>query len=153
MSPDAYSHFLETAIPSYAKANTTSGRWVESEAMARSHKVYQSLLPEGLETPNNHLFNIIENENKAIVGHLWVKVDENSQAKSAFILSLEIYERYRRKGYAKAALHTVEQVVAELGATSLGLHVFSYNSAAINLYADAGYQVISQSMQKPITLS
>jgi ribosomal protein S18 acetylase RimI-like enzyme len=150
MNEESFSNYLQIAIPSYAKDNIDSGRWEESEALARSRKAHESLLPEGVATINNYLFNVIENESKENLGHIWVKVEDNIHTKSAFIYDIEIFEQYRRKGYAKFALGCIEQVVADLGATSLGLHVFNHNSAAIGLYNSIGYQTVSHNMQKPI---
>ena len=79
-----------------------------------------------------------------------LQVEDIIRTKSAFIYDIEIYEAHRRKGYAKSALGHIEKVVADLGASSLGLHVFNHNSAAINLYNNIGYQTVSHSMQKSI---
>lgn len=153
MNEDAFSDYLETAIPAYARDNVDAGRWDESGALERSRKDHEALLPNGVETCDNYLFNIIENESSNNVGYIWVKVEDNIRTKSAFIYDIEIYEAFRRKGYAKSALGRIEKVVADLGASSLGLHVFKQNSAAIALYNSMGYQTVSHNMQKPIQLN
>ncbi len=153
MNQEAFSHYLEIAIPSYAKENIESGRWDESEALERSKQAHESLLPEREETKNNYLFNIIELQSQGSVGHIWVKVEDNIRTKSAFIYDIEIYENHRRKGYAKSALGCIEKVISDLGASSLRLHVFKHNSAAINLYNSIGYQTVSYNMQKPIRVT
>ena len=71
-----------------------------------------------------------------------------THTKSAFIYDIEILEQYRRKDHAKSALNSIEKIVADLGATSLGLHVFKQNIAAIGLYQSIGYQTVSLYMQK-----
>lgn len=153
MNEEAFSNFLQMAIPAYAKDNVDSGRWEESEALERSKKAHESLLPEGLATKNNYLFTIHEIEDKNNVGHTWVKIDDNVSTKSAFIYDIEILEPYRRKGFAKSALVNIEKIVGNLGATSLGLHVFNHNSAALALYNSIGYQTVSHNMQKPIQIT
>ena len=151
MNEESFSDYRKQAIPAYAKDNVESGRWEKSEALERSEQDFDRLLPEGLGSKSNYLFNVIENESGKNVGHIWVKVEDNIRTKSAFIYDIEIYEHYRRKGYAKSGLRCIEKVVADLGATTLGLHVFNYNSAAMALYNSIGYQVVSHNMSKVIS--
>ena len=105
---------------------------------------------DGLGSHNNYLFNVIESKNSIIVGYIWVKVEDHIHVKSAFIYDVGISENHRRKGYAKSALRCIEKVVADLGVTSLGLHVFNQNAGAKALYNSMGYQVVSQNMRKVI---
>ncbi|WP_237324242.1 GNAT family N-acetyltransferase [Vibrio penaeicida] len=152
MDSASFSEYLKIVIPSYASDNVKSGRWEQSEALERSKEDYALLLPEGLNSENNFLFNVVENTNGTDVGYIWVKVETHIHTKSAFIYDVGIYKEYRRKGYAKSALHCIEKVAAELGATSLGLHVFNHNSAAQALYSSIGYQVVSHNMKKVIVV-
>ncbi|GEA52278.1 N-acetyltransferase [Vibrio inusitatus NBRC 102082] len=150
MDREAFTEYLKIAIQSYAKVNVDSGRWDESESLERSEKAHETLLPDGERTKNNYLFTITENNSQNRVGHTWVKIEDNIHTKSAFIYDIEIYEAHRRNGYAKSALGCIEKIVTELGASSLGLHVFNQNAAAIALYRSIGYQTISHNMQKTI---
>lgn len=145
-----YLAFIEMAIPAYAQANIDSGRWDVSDALERARNSYNSLLPQGIETQENYIFIIKETISNEKVGHIWVKVEEAVPTKPAFIYDVEIYENYRRKGYGKSALQAIEKYVSTLGAKSLGLHVFSHNSAARALYESAGYRVSGHNMQKII---
>ncbi|KJY73823.1 GNAT family N-acetyltransferase [Vibrio nigripulchritudo] len=147
MNEETFREYLNLAIPSYAKNNIESGRWDENGSLEKSKKEYDHLLPEGLESKNNYLFNVIEHNNNNNVGYIWVKVD----SKSAFIYDIGIFEDYRRKGYAKSALNLIEGVVSKLGVTSIGLHVFHQNSGAQDLYNNLGYQVVSHNMCKAIS--
>ncbi len=150
MDDEAFCHYLEIAIPAYADDNISSGRWEASDALERSKQSYTDLLPQRHETKNNSLFNIIVSGRQETVGHIWIKIEDHTHTKSAFIYDIEIYKVHRRNGYAKAALSCIESVVAEMGASSLGLHVFNNNPGAINLYESIGFQAVSQNMQKKI---
>tara|TARA_B110000238_G_C16113773_1_gene433898 strand:- start:411 stop:890 length:480 start_codon:yes stop_codon:yes gene_type:complete len=150
MNEKSFSDYRKLSIPAYAKDNVDSGRWQESESLERSTLDFDRLLPEGVVSKNHYLFNIIENESSKNVGYIWVKLEDNIRTKSAFIYDIEINKSFRRKGYAKSGLRCIEKVVAELGATSLGLHVFNHNSAALALYNSMGYQTLSHNMQKTI---
>lgn len=153
MSEMEFSDYLKGAIPAYAKENTESGRWEETDALERSKKEYELLLPQGRDTKDNYLFNVIENTSNNKVGYIWVKFEVNIRTKSAFIYDIEIFESHRRKGYAKSGLSCIEKVVTDMGATNLGLHVFNHNSAAIALYNSIGYRKISCNMQKVLNES
>lgn len=151
MNEESFSHYRQHAIPAYAKDNVESGRWQESGALERSEQDFDRLLPEGLSSKSNYLFNVIENESGNNVGYIWVKVEDNLHTKSAFIYDIEIYENYRRRGYAKSGLRCIEKMVADLGVTTLGLHVFNHNSAAMALYNSFGYQLVSHNMSKIVS--
>ena len=153
MTEEAFSDYLLIAIPAYARDNIDSGRWDPSDALVRSRKAHDLLLPEGVATEDNYLFNILSGESKNTVGYVWVKIENNISSKSAFIYDIEIYEPHRRKGYAKSALSGIETFVAGLGATTLGLHVFKHNSAAVALYRSIGFEMVSHNMQKPIRIN
>ena len=150
MNEVSFAEYLKAIIPVYANDNVESGRWEKSEALERAKKDYARLLPQGLESENDYLFNVIENISSKDVGYIWVKVEEHNQTKSAFIYDVGIDENYRRKGYARAALYCIEKVVADLGVTSLGLNVFNHNVGAQALYNSLGYQVVSHNMKKSI---
>ncbi|MFK8050820.1 MAG: GNAT family N-acetyltransferase [Halioglobus sp.] len=152
MNEESFSDYIQIAIPVYAKSNVDSGRWEESQSLALSKSVHASLLPDGNLTKDNYLFNIVDGGSDVKLGHIWVKIEDHSGNLSGFIYDLEIYPAFRRRGYAKLALGILEELVAGLGATSLRLHVFNQNSAAIDLYNSLGYQTVSHNMQKQIAL-
>ncbi len=62
MNEEAFSDYLQIAIQAYARDNVDSGRWDESDALERSIKEHEALLPEGVETKDNYLFNVVDNE-------------------------------------------------------------------------------------------
>ncbi|WP_432454199.1 MULTISPECIES: GNAT family N-acetyltransferase [unclassified Agarivorans] len=150
MNDESFSKYQNIMIPAYANENVQSGRWDKSGALERSKNECFNLLPEGLKSKNNYLFDVIENTSGDHAGYIWVKVEDQASSKSAFIYDVGIYENYRRKGYAKSALHLIEKVVAEQGVTSIGLHVFNQNTGAQYLYNSIGYQMVSHNMRKII---
>ncbi len=151
MSEESFNAYLERAIPSYAKDNIESGRWEETDAILRSRMAHEELLPRGVITPGNHLFEIRDINEDITVGHAWVSIDDTENIKTAFIYDIEIEEKYRRKGYATSALSNIEDFVSTMGVSSLGLHVFHFNEAAKSLYARYGFNIVSQNMQKQLS--
>jgi ribosomal protein S18 acetylase RimI-like enzyme len=147
MSPESYARFLETTIPSYAEVNVAVGRWPAEGALERSRADHEKMLPLGLATPDNYLFDIHDAAAQT-VGSLWVAMLDRSGVRTAFIYNVEIDAPYRRQGHAKRAFTALEPIARELGTNTIGLHVFAYNTAAQALYESLGYRVTGLNMQK-----
>lgn len=153
MTDTEYNNFLEILVSGYAEDNIESGRWSKEVAFKRSKTELDKDLPQGLETPNNHIL-IIRNMKMGIgVGHLWVKITENFGEKSAWISDVYIIPEFRRRGFAKAAFKSLDIFSKKLGVTSIGLHVFSHNDAAQALYRKLGYDTTGINMIKKLPIN
>ena len=150
MSTPDYVQYLEHAVPEYARENVESGRWLYEGAIERSRSDHERLLPEGIETRNNYLFNILSPEDGCIAGSLWLSIEAHAQNSSAFIYDIEVKKNYRRKGLATSALIEIEAFVQALDIKNLGLHVFRQNTSAQKLYASLGYHTVSTNMAKSL---
>ncbi|MBC8352065.1 MAG: GNAT family N-acetyltransferase [Planctomycetes bacterium] len=150
MSDEAFTSYFENAVVGYAKDNIEAGRWPQVGAYERSRADFEESLPQGLQTPNNHLFEIVSKENGTSVGVLWFAVVEQHGIKSAFVYDIEIEPQYRRKGFAEAACNALESRVRELGLTNIGLHVFGNNMGAQALYKKLGFRVTGLNMLKVV---
>jgi ribosomal protein S18 acetylase RimI-like enzyme len=148
MPAGTYPTYLEAAILGYAHENVTAGRWPEPGSMERSRDDFLSLLPAGLATPDNHLFELLDKEDGAVVGFVWYAMQRKRGACTAFIYDLEILEAHRRQGHGTRALAAVEQHAAKLGATAMALNVFTGNRAAQDLYSRSGFVVTNMNMLK-----
>ena len=148
MSAETFAHYQEAAVAGYAKENVDSGRWPEEDAIERSQADFAASLPQGLNTPDNYLFEIIAGDDGKCVGYIWFAVVEKNGLRSAFVYDIEIKPEFRRKGYAEATFNALEPLVLKLGLSSIGLHVFSQNIGVQNLYRKLGYGVTSVNMQK-----
>lgn len=137
MTQPEYAAWLAAIIPAYAEDKVASGQWAEDAALELSKKEYGELLPQGTETPDNHLFTILD-EKAALVGVLWFAVKTKSNARIAFIFDVTVLEARRRQGHAKRALLALEAEVRNLGLSGIALHVFGHNTAAQALYAKLG---------------
>lgn len=138
--------YLEKAVPAYAADNVRAGYWSEQEALERSRKSFDGLLPQGIKTENNYLFRIELKESGEKVGMLWMK--HEAPHPHGFIFDIELDEKQRGKGYGKQAMLALEEFGKGLGLETIGLHVFAYNTAAMKLYRGLGYEVTSQNMTK-----
>ena len=151
MSSEEYIRYLETVAADYAKDNVTSGRWPAKGALARSKADLNTLLPQGLATPNHYLFDIKLTESGPTVGVLWFAIVEQYDVRSAFVYDIKIEPEFRHQGHAKAAFAMLEQRARALGLSSIGLHVFRQNTAAQALYSKLGYNVTGINMLKKLT--
>jgi RimJ/RimL family protein N-acetyltransferase len=146
-APD-FAAYLELTIPQYAREKVAAGNWNEAEALERSRQEYAKLLPQGLETANNFLFTLV-NETGEKVGWLWYARDAK-KPEQAFILDFEIYESFRRRGYATLALTRLEEHARPQGIKKLELHVFGFNTAARDLYKKCGYEETNVNMARTL---
>jgi ribosomal protein S18 acetylase RimI-like enzyme len=148
MSAAVYVDYVEAAVAGYAEDNVASGRWPAEGALARSRADFDASLPQGLESPDNHLFEIRAAGTGLTVGSIWFAVREEHGLRTAFVYDVEVRPEYRRQGYATAAFQALEPLVRDLGLTSIGLHVFGHSAGAQALYGKLGYEVIGVNMQK-----
>ncbi len=70
------------------------------------------------------------------VGVIWLSM----QPPSARVCSIFIEETFRRKGFAKEAMRLVEDYCALAGVDFISLNVFDYNTPAMKLYRNLGYE-------------
>lgn len=150
MSEQELQQYLNNTIPEYAKDQVKSGAWPEDQALTLSQEVYAKLLPQGLNTEQQHLFSVIEPEQQQQVGIIWFAVINRPIGPVAFIYDFAINPEHRRKGYAQQTLQALQPKVSQLGISKIELHVFAHNQAAIALYQKSGYAETNIIMSKII---
>ena len=69
MRPERYAAYLEAAIAGYAEDSIACGRWPADKAGELSRADFMALLPQGLATPDNHLFEIVDTEGGSSLSH------------------------------------------------------------------------------------
>jgi ribosomal protein S18 acetylase RimI-like enzyme len=146
MTEVEYQDYLQVLILEYARDNVEAGYWEESEALERSRKSVEILLPNGVHTPNHYLYTVTDAEQR--VGIVWMRATLDTARKSGFIFDIAIDEARRGKGYGKQAMQLIEAKARELGLESMGLHVFANNQVAKSLYEGMGYETKSLNMTK-----
>ncbi len=139
MSKVDYQKYIEAAIPDYAQEQVKAGAWSPKEALQLSAKAYHSLLPDGLTSPDQHLCNIVDDEQDKPVGILWYGLRKDAIGKVAVLYDFIVLEEYRRRGYGECALLTLEEKARMLGIDKILLHVFGHNKVARRLYKKLGY--------------
>lgn len=151
MPSASFPAFLEAAIANYADENIASGRWSAEAALELSRAEHERLLPEGFVSKDNHFFEVHDPKTDAVVGSLWLGVQNKTGVPLGYVLQIGIHPAHRRQGHATRALKELESVVRELGFASIGLNVFGFNIGAQSLYSSLGYEVVGISMRKSLS--
>jgi GNAT superfamily N-acetyltransferase len=148
MNAGEFEAFRSRTVTGYAAAHVDAGDWSPDRAEGLAAEETQSLLPEGADTEGMLLLTA-ESIEDGIVGLAWVAL-EHGEKRGAWIYDIEIVAAQRRKGYGRALLHAVEQLVLQHGVESIGLNVFAGNAFARKLYESTGYEATSIHMRKSL---
>ena len=158
MPAEAYGLYLEEEIAAYAQDKVAVGSWAAEGALERSRAEFATLLPQGLATPDNHLFEILAADDGAVVGAvigtvvgaIWLAIEREHGTVTGYVYNVGIKPEFQRQGHALRAFQGLELLALELGAASIGLHVFGANAAAQALYRKLGFTVTGINMRKSI---
>ncbi len=150
MSEEDFPSFETECTTAYARDNLRAGRWPASTALQRAQQEFRRLLPDGLDSPNHHVYSIRETERDQTVGFVWLAESDADGVRTGYIYSIHINPAQRGLGYAKRALDLVEEQGRARGLASVSLHVFSHNAAAQALYRSLGYGITGFNMLKPL---
>ena len=151
MTQAEYNAWMAEAIESYAEEKVRAGAWDVADALERSTHDHHALLPQGLATPDNYLYQIMAEpeQEPVVVGMVWLAVPP-WKPPLAFVYDILIHEPYRRRGYAGEALTALEAKTRALGLDTIALHVFGHNHGALALYQKMGYAITDISMAKKL---
>lgn len=147
MSEEEFTIYFKQKVERYADVLSHNvHEEVSEEPSSKAIKQLNNLLPEGIETPNHHLFNIyIDGQ---VIGFVWVKVEK--EKKSAFLYEIYIIEKYRGKGFGTTVMNSVEEWLEQEGIYYFKLHVFGSNTGARKLYEELGFEIAGLNMLKTI---
>lgn len=140
-----FERFLERAIREYAEDHVRNGNWSADGAYEKSRKEFERHLPEGIHSPDQYLYSIVDDDDNKI-GVLWVQIKDHK----AFIFDFVIDELFRGKGYGKQALAALDEKLRAMSVESIGLHVFGDNTTAQGLYKKMGYRITGIHMKKTL---
>jgi ribosomal protein S18 acetylase RimI-like enzyme len=151
MKATEYQTYLDLSIREYAEDHVKAGNWQLEEALERSAKEFQQLLPAGVATRDQYLYDIEDAASGMKVGMIWLARIMQSAKPVMFIYDFRIDEAYRRKGYGEQALRAAEEQARALGLDTMALHVFGFNHGARALYEKLGYEITNINMAKKLT--
>lgn len=148
MSPAAYRRYQAFGPSNYADANIASGRWPKHLALGRAKAAYKRLLPQGLRTPDNFLFEVKETSASPTAGIIWYAIVKTNGFRSAYLCDIYIHPEFRRQGLGEGAVKVLERRVQAQGLSDIALHVFTYNKASQSLWEKLGYKMTSVNFTK-----
>ncbi len=150
MNESEFQSYIDRVYQGYADEQVKAGSWPADRALDLAKSEINDLLPEGLATQDQFLYNLIVPGEPSPVGVLWMMIRERNGRKEAFIDDIEIFENFRRRGYAAEALKALDEIVKGKEIHTIRLHVFGYNHAARDLYEKCGYEIINIYMDKHV---
>ena len=150
MEEEDFKAYNERNIREYAAEHVKNGDWLPEEALEKSQKEVQQLLPEGLKSKNQFIYSIVNESTTQKLGMLWVEVKMDTPRRRAFIYDFIIEEEFRGKGYGKQALAALDEKLISMDVESVGLHVFAHNAIAQELYKKSGYEITNLIMRKTL---
>jgi len=150
MTAAGYERFRRESVADYAHEKVTAGQWPAESAASQSEAEFAGLLPQGLATPDHHLFEIIAVASGQAVGHLWFAIETRHGVRMAYVYDLVVHPEHQRRGHATRAFRAMEERVRALNVWRIDLHVFGHNPGAQALYATLGYRVTSVTMAKSL---
>ncbi|MCA0988503.1 GNAT family N-acetyltransferase [Guptibacillus algicola] len=146
MTQKDFEDYLAFMIPDYSRDISTNFNVPPKKALEESQTFFEETFPDGVATKGHYLYLVHDAITESRVGLLWFNVNE--ETRHAYLYHIYIDEQFRGKGYGSKTLMKCEEVVREMGISSLGLSVFGNNDRAIQLYQKNGYQPSSISMKK-----
>jgi ribosomal protein S18 acetylase RimI-like enzyme len=149
MTDDEFTAWLEPMIRDYAAQHVASGNWAPEDALELARTQTRSLLPDGARTKEHYLYTTRDAATGEAVGILWVNVRTKAGRTEAFIYDIVVNEDRRGRGYGRATMLACVERSRELGASSLGLHVFGDNTVARSLYTSLGFVETNVHMSLP----
>ena len=150
LTPAEFMDYNATSIPMYAREKVSAGEWAEADALHLARGAFDSLLPNGLESPGNHLFGLREAADGPLLGVLWFAIRQRASDRIAYVYDVVIHPPFQRRGHASRAFRALEDKVRDMGLSGIALHVFGHNTGARALYESLGYATTNITMFKPV---
>lgn len=149
MTPLEYDAYLTWAVAEYAGELERNGRAAPETAVPQAQASFDSLLPRGLDTPDQVLLIAEDTAGGERVGLLWFGPSTDA-ADHAWVFDITVEEPVRGQGYGRAIMRACETEARARGYARLGLNVFADNEGARGLYRSLGYREISRQMTKDL---
>jgi GNAT superfamily N-acetyltransferase len=150
MSLEEFEVFMELSMQDQAEGQVQAGTWRAEEASAHMEMLRSQFLPAGMDTPGHYFFAVVDANTGETAGGLWYLVAEEEGNRQFFVMDIQIYGPYRRRGYGSQAFRAMEEKAREMGVGKISLHVFRHNHPARAMYVKLGYTGTSTKMSKQI---
>jgi len=139
MTQAEYEPFMVISIKDQKEGQVLAGEWTAQEADEEMNKLMAQFLPQGLQTPGHFFFSLETTGIQEKVGGLWYTIIDQGGKKMFYVMDIQIYPEFRRKGYAQQAFLQMETQALDMGIDMIALHVFKQNVNAKAMYEKLGY--------------
>ncbi len=139
--------YLEEYIKDLSEYKDEFIKQMENDPREFAERQFKESLPQGLKSPNNFFWIIIDKKNAETVGFFWFTVI--SDRNLSLLSHLKVFDKYRNMGYGSEALEFWEKYVRETHPEvhRLYLHVFKHNYAAQNFCEKNGFLLFYESFE------
>jgi mycothiol synthase len=145
LTAEGFADWAESNVADFAKELMTAAAISWETAIEDAHKQFRELLPDGLATPGQNLWDALDGDQK--VGLLWIAVrDENA----GYVYDIAVDESQRGRGYGRATMDAGAVWCRDNGLKRLGLNVFGQNVVARRLYDSLGYLPVEETFKKSL---
>lgn len=148
MRPGEFDRFLERSRREFVEEVVANGAASPAAALAKADRTYAELLPDGLESPDQHLFTIVDGDE--VLGELWIGLRGEEGDREAFGYDFWVRPELRDAGIGRRAMSAAADEARRLGAVRLALNVFGDNARARHLYESFGFRVTNCNMAMPL---
>jgi len=135
--------FVEEELANYADQQIRDAGWPPAEALDRARAELEPVLERELDCAQRNgekLWSAVERDGES-VGWLWVRP---AHATGSFLNQITVAAPHRRRGYGRAMLAALEELVAADGIDEVQLNVNVANEPARRLYDAAGYEQVGE---------
>ncbi len=148
MNDSEFADWIAASLKDYITDRIQAG---ESPELAESTAVesFARLFPSG-RPQTGHIVRKAVEEDGSAVGYVWIGPESGGDNASWWVWDIAVHEEHRSRGYGRKIMELAETAAVLNGATSIGLHVFGFNTIARDLYESLGYMPTSIRMSKQL---
>lgn len=139
MSEAEFPQFRELSVSEYAKDLMNGEKLDHETALKKAESEFSEMLYNGPCTVDHYVMMIRDAQSGKEVGWIWYCFETYDDEYQVFLCDFLIYEDYRRKGYASAALAEMERRAKADGCAAAALFVWDHNRPGAALYRKCGY--------------
>jgi GNAT superfamily N-acetyltransferase len=150
MTKTEFESFMEISMKDHIRSQILAGNWTEENGPRNMELLRLELLPVGLDT-RDHFFYSVKDETGRIAGGLWFMVQSSGDKRFIYVVDIQVFKEFRRRGYASQAFMFMEEKARELGIDHIYLNVFEHNVTARWMYEKLGYIGESDLMVKQLS--
>lgn len=146
LEADDYPAWLESRREAYVRLWTGWGM-DPGRARLRAEADHAELLPGGPDTTGTALRVLAHGG--ADVGTLWLAT-ARARGSGAWVFDVEVAPAHRGRGHGRTLMLAAERECLAAGVRTLGLNVFTDNTAALRLYQSLGHRPTAHHLHKPL---